>query len=78
MDRKIIPSATSAETAERLSDETSCPKRLPTRDALQASVYKLREEIDLRNKRLSEWREAIEDAIAILKKSNDEAEEDAR
>lgn len=70
-DRLTMPSAMSAETAERVSDSTHCHKRSPSRSDLQASVYRMRGELDA-------WHAAIKDVLAILKADNDEADNEAR
>ncbi len=72
-DREIMPSALPAEYAERASDRPdpdALPWRRPTVDSLLASTYKLREQIDLRDRTLYQWRRGIEDVIAILKEAN--------
>jgi len=61
-----MPGAMSAETAERHSDETHCYASRPTRGELQASVYRMRGELDA-------YQAAIRDALAILKADNDKA-----
>lgn len=68
-----IPSALPAEYAERARDDSHCHAVRPSADALQASLYRLREEIDAGNRIIREQARRIDELTAMLKLDNEGA-----